>query len=77
MTIMPASQAPFAIGAAVRFLPNPDRVEYVVECQWISLDSPPHWRLTTVWMDEGGQRIRIGDAAEFVLYRSSPETPRA
>ena len=77
MTIMPAGQAPFAIGAAVRFLPDPGRVEYVVECQWIALDSPPHWRLTTVWMDESGQRIRIGDAAEFVPYRSSPETPRA
>lgn len=77
MTIMPAGQAPFAIGAAVRFLPDPDHVEYVVECQWVSLDPPPHWRLTTAWTDESGQRIRIGDAAEFVLYRSSAETQRA
>jgi hypothetical protein len=38
MTITPAGQAPFAIGAAVRFLPDPDYVEYVVE---VSVRSEP------------------------------------
>jgi len=71
VTITPAAQAPFAIGAAVRFLPDPDRVEHVIDCQWISLDTLPHWRLTTAWTDESGQHIRIGDAAEFVPDRSS------
>jgi hypothetical protein len=77
LTIMPAPQAPFAIGDAVRFLPDPDpdHVERVVECQWICADDPVHWQLTTVWTDEGGQHIRIGDAAEFVPHRCSPEAP--
>ena len=67
---MPASQAPFAIGDAVRFLPDADHVECVIECQWICPDAPAHWRLVTAWTDDrGGQHIRIGDAAEFVPQR--------
>jgi len=68
-------QAPFAIGDAVRFLPDPSHVERVVECQWICAGDPVHWRLTTVWTDEGGQHIRIGDGAEFVPQCCSPEAP--
>jgi hypothetical protein len=72
---MPASQAPFAIGDSVRFLSDPDHVERVIECQWICPDTPAHWRLVTAWTDDSGQHIRIGDAAEFVPLRCSPEAP--
>ena len=74
MTKMPAPPAPFAIGATVRFLPDPNHVERVIECEWIPLDAPDHWRLTTTWMDHDGQHVRIGDAAEFFLLRCSPVT---
>ena len=75
LTVMPASQAPFAIGDAVRFLPDPNHVERVIECQWICPDAPAHWRLVTAWTDDSGQHIRIGDAAEFVSERCSPDAP--
>ena len=51
---------------------DPDHVEYVVECQWISLDPSPHWRLTTAWTDESGQRIRIGDQHPHGLTAQPP-----
>jgi hypothetical protein len=76
ITITQAAQAPFAIGAGVRFLPDPNHVEHVAEYQWITLDAPAHWRLMTAWTDyDGGQHIRIGDAAEFVPQSCSPEAP--
>jgi hypothetical protein len=49
MTMTPAPPAPFAIGATVRFLPDPNHVERVLECEWISLDAAAHWRLITTW----------------------------
>jgi hypothetical protein len=72
---MPASQAPFAIGDSVRFLPDSNHVERVIECQWICSDVPAHWRLVTAWTDDGGEHVRIGDAAEFVPDRYSPDAP--
>ena len=73
MTMTPAPPAPFAIGATVRFLADPDHVERVMECEWISLYAVAHWRLTTAWTDDDGQHTRVGDAAEFVAARSPPE----
>jgi hypothetical protein len=73
MTMMPAPLAPFAIGAAVRFIPDPIHVERVIECEWVSLDAAAHWRVTTTWTDEDVQHTRVGDAAEFVAARNSPE----
>jgi hypothetical protein len=46
-----------------------------VECQWIGGEAAGHWRLTTVWTDEGEQHIRVGDAAEFAELNYSPEAP--
>ena len=66
---MPASQAPFAIGDAVRFLLDPNHVERVIECQWLFFDTPAYWRLVTAWADYSGQHIRIGDATEFAPQR--------
>jgi hypothetical protein len=67
MTKMPAPLAPFATGASVGFLPDPSHVERVIECEWVPLDAPDHWRLTTTWMDHDGQHVRIGDAVEVFL----------
>ena len=75
MSMMPAPQAPFAVGEAVRFLSDPYHVERVMECQWIGVQSSGHWRLTTVWIDEGEQHIRVGDASEFASLACSPEAP--
>ena len=49
MKMTPAPPAPFAIGATVRFLPDPDHLERVMECEWVSFDAAAHWRLTTTW----------------------------
>lgn len=73
ITMTPAPPAPFAIGATVLFLPDPNHVERVIECEWVSFDAAAHWRLTTTWTDDDGQHTRVGDAAEFVAARSSPE----
>ena len=73
MSMMPAPQAPFAVGDAVRFLSDPDHVERIVECRWVFDEASGHWRLTTAWTDEGGQHIRVGDAAEFAPLGCSPE----
>src|SRR3984893_15824503 len=80
MTKMPAPPAPFALGATVRFLSDPNQVERVIECEWVPLDAPDHWRLTTTWMDHDGQHVRIGDAAEFYFraelgHTKSPTQP--
>jgi hypothetical protein len=37
MTKMPAPPAPFVSGATVRFLPDPNHVERVIECEWVPL----------------------------------------
>ena len=68
-----APEAPFAVDDTVRFLPDPSHIERVVKCQWISSQASRHWRLTTVWTDEGRRHIRVGDATEFAPLGCSPE----